>query len=296
LTRRETARAPIGVFDSGVGGLTVALEIARRLPAERLLYLADQAHVPYGGRPLEEVAGFAERITEHLFAEGAKAVVMACNISSATALEPLRRRFGAARVLGVVQPGARAAIALTEKKTIGVLATAGTVATKAYSRALEHMKPGIEAVEVACPAFVPLVESCDFSGPKAVAAAREYLAQILRSGADCAILGCTHYPFLLPALKQAAPSIRFVDPAIAAAAELELALRREQLLATVEDRDPAEASRFFTTAEERTFREQLRPLFPKEAGAARRLGWDVILASRARRDHEGSCAGGVVGA
>jgi glutamate racemase len=274
MTRRNRdearALAPIGVFDSGVGGLTVAREIVRRMPAEHLLYLADQAHVPYGGRPLDEVKGFAERITQHLFAEGAKAVVMACNISSATALDTLRARFGERRVFGVIQPGARAAIERTGRPTIGVLATAGTVATRAYTRALAALSPEVETIEVACPTFVPLVEAGEFESPAAVEEARRHLAPILSRGADTVILGCTHYPFLLPALTAAAPKIRFIDPARATAAELEHMLREDALAAPT---PPKTLSRFFTTGDADAFRAQLAATFPLESHNAARLAW-----------------------
>lgn len=212
-------RSPIGVFDSGVGGLSVAGEILRRLPAESVLYFADTAHVPYGGRPLEEVRGFALGICDFLVSQGAKMIVMACNISSAVALPEARRRYPDVPMLGVIQPGAAAAVA-TGARRIGVLATQGTVRSGAYTREIAALEPAADVVEVPCPLFVPLVESGDTEGPAALAAAREYLAPLADAGCQAVILGCTHYPFLLPALRRVAADLfpsggapAFVDPA-----------------------------------------------------------------------------------
>jgi glutamate racemase len=173
----------------------------------------------------------------------------------------------------VIRPGAKAAIDSTERATIGVLATAGTVATRAYTRALERLAPGIETIEVACPRFVPLVEAGEYASQAAVAAASEYLAPILRSGADTVILGCTHYPFLMPALAEAAPGVRFIDPASATAAELEDALTDDGQ--RMRKNEPAE-SRFFTTGALDTFRAQLEALFPEQAAGASSVSWDEI--------------------
>jgi glutamate racemase len=252
--------APIGVFDSGVGGLTVAREIVRRLPNERICYVADQLHVPYGGRPLEEIRSFAGSLSHHLFSGGAKVVVMACNISSATALERTRERFGAERVLGVIDYGAKAALRKTKSGKIGVLATQGTVATKAYTRTILGEEKDAAVIEVACPRFVPLVETDQRDGEAAERAAQEYLEPLLSSGTDTVVLGCTHYPFLLPVLeKVAAGRAVFVDPAGATVEALSALLERRNLLSGL--RGEA-AHRVSTTGELSLFRSQLKIFWP----------------------------------
>jgi glutamate racemase len=278
MTRRaEDPRAPIGVFDSGVGGLTVAKEIARTLPGERIVYLADQAHVPYGGRPLEEISSFAESLAAYLFAEGAKAVVMACNISSATALERVRARFGHQRVFGMIGPGSREAIRLSANKRIGVLATLGTTRTRAYTKTLLELAPEAEAIEVACPAFVPLVEAGTLRGPDALARAHEYLAPLKARGVDTIVLGCTHYPFLIETLELAEPHASFVDPARATVVELERALFADRLLSTGPRLEP---HRFLTTADPRAFAAQLRGLFDDLVDGVERIDWEEITRAR----------------
>lgn len=276
--RRE---GPIGVFDSGVGGLTVARELVRRLPDERIIYIADQAHVPYGGRPLEEVRELATKLSAHLFASGAKAVLMACNISSATALENVRARFGRDRALGVIQPGAAAAVDETRSGKIGVLATAGTVASRAYTQAISAIAPFIGVTEVACPKFVPLVEAGQVDSDDAADAAREYLAPILAAGADTVVLGCTHYPFLLSTLARVAgPSVVFVDPAKATVAELSRMLDANQLAAGraagAIDGVERERHTLFTTGDAQLFRRQLAGVWPEPNTAVDKLAWSTI--------------------
>jgi glutamate racemase len=209
---------PIGVFDSGVGGLSVARELLRGLPDESIAYYADTVHVPYGGRPLDEVRGFALHIVDFLIERGAKMIVMACNISSAIAVESARQVHPDIPILGVLRPGARAACA-TGAERIGVLATQGTVLSGAYERALRDADKGISVLQVACPLFVPLVESGETESPAAIAACRIALAPMAAHPAcEAIILGCTHYPFLLSTLKRTAEDLFerppiFVDPA-----------------------------------------------------------------------------------
>lgn len=223
--------AAIGVFDSGVGGLSVVRRLCAQLPQERILYVADQAHVPYGGRELGQVCGFACGISEALLAAGCKAILMACNISSATALPVLQAEMPHLPILGVILPGARAAAEQTRSGRIGVLATAGTVKSGAYTRALHGIDYALQVTEVACPAFVPLVESGQEASPAATSAAQEYLAPLRAACVDTIILGCTHYPFLLPVLSALAPDCLFVDPAEQTAQELADRLAAGHLLA-----------------------------------------------------------------
>jgi len=211
-------RLVLGVRDSGVGGLTVARELRKRIPNARLLYFADTAHVPYGDKPVEQIQHFALSISRFLLEEGADAIVFACNTTSAYALDLARASFPTTPVFGVIEPGAR--LAAKRGQRIGVLATQATVSSGVYSRSLQEINSSLQVEEVACPAFVPLVEAQQTWGREAREACRHYLAPLQRFGADTVILGCTHYPLLLPALREVAPLVRFIDPATALAEEV----------------------------------------------------------------------------
>lgn len=223
-------RAPslftIGVRDSGVGGLTVARELKKQIPLSRLLYFADTAHVPYGDRAPREVRHLALSITDFLIHEGADLVVFACNTSSAYALQIAKKRF-ATPLVGMIEPGARAALTAnrsTPRAPIGVLATEATVQSRMYSRwieglQIENCEPVSGCLEIACPKFVPLVESEQASTSAARRACEEYLQPLLESKVQTVVLGCTHYPLLLPVLREVAPYLHFVDPAQAVATE-----------------------------------------------------------------------------
>ena len=219
------AHGAIGLFDSGVGGLTVVSALLRRYPALHVVYVADQAHVPYGGRSIDEVAGFAAGISRFLVGLGCSAIVMACNISSATALEIVSAEHPQVPILGVIGPAVARACAAPATGPIGVLATEGTVRSGAYERYIARLAPDRLVRQVACPDFVPLVELGHANTPAAVRAARTYLRPLVAAGCEQVILGCTHYPYLLPALLGAAAEleasrIRFVDPADETAAAL----------------------------------------------------------------------------
>ena len=222
----------LGVFDSGVGGLTVVEAVLRRFPNERVLYVADQAHVPYGGRPLDEVRGFATGISTFLAEQGCRAIVMACNISSAVALPSVEKELAPIPVLGMIGPAALRAAAVdselqpdAESPIIGVLATEGTVQSGAYPKAIMACNPSATVAQVPCPRFVPLVESGETETAEALDAAREYLTFPARLRCRTIVLGCTHYPYLMPALQRAAcdlfdAPVTFVDPAFEVAAAL----------------------------------------------------------------------------
>ena len=209
----------IGIRDSGVGGLTVARRVLERVPNANLLYFADTAHVPYGDKTPEQVRHYALSISRFLIAQGAQMLIFACNTTSALALDTARGCFPDVPIFGVIRPGAREAAALSQGK-VGVLATAATVQTRVYTRVLHEYRADLGVEEIACPAFVPLVEAQQTQSAEALAACKHYLAPLQRFGADTVVLGCTHYPLLLPALQSVAPAIRFVDPATVVAQEV----------------------------------------------------------------------------
>ncbi len=233
----------IGVRDSGVGGLTVARAIKEHLPGARLLYFADTAHVPYGDRSPDQVRHLALSITQFLIEQGAQQVVFACNTSSAYALEMAQTRFNVP-LTGMIEAGARAALQAnvqTPDVPIGVLATAATVESHMYAQWIKKLAPQATVIEIPCPQFVPLVESEQGETPAARLACEEYLKPLVQQGVQTVILGCTHYPLLLPTLTALAPQIRFVDPAQYVAREI------KTMVGHLAPTPSAQADRFFVS-------------------------------------------------
>ena len=215
---------PIGVFDSGVGGLTVLQEIYRQLPHESVLYFGDTARLPYGTRSPEEIILFVREILSWMIHRGVKLVIMACNTSSALALETVRSEFNLP-ILGVILPGAKAAVA--EGKRIGVISTTATAKSNAYRDAIAEIDPTTKVWQVGCPEFVPLIESDRVQDPYTREVAAGYLASLVENEIDTLVYGCTHYPHLAPVLRSILPPhVKLVNPAvqtaIAAAQELSL--------------------------------------------------------------------------
>lgn len=191
----------IGIFDSGIGGLTVLQQISRLLPREHLVYLGDTARFPYGTKSPEVVTQYACENTDFLVACGLKVLVVACNTASAVALEVLRARYQMP-VIGVIEPGAQEAVRRTKNRRVGVIGTEATIASGAYTRALRALDPEIEVYTRACPLFVPLVEEGWVDNEVARATVALYLHSFRRSGIDVLILGCTHYPLLKPTIAE----------------------------------------------------------------------------------------------
>lgn len=196
------ASAPIGVFDSGVGGLTVARAIIDQLPNESIIYVGDTANTPYGPKALSEVRELALSVMDKLVNEGVKVLVIACNSASAAVLRDARERYTEGRgipVVEVIQPAVRRAVASTSNGKVGVIGTQATIASKAYDDAFAAAVE-VELFSAACPSFVEYVEKGITSGPEIISAAREYLAPLKEAGVDTLVLGCTHYPLLTGAL------------------------------------------------------------------------------------------------
>lgn len=232
--------APLGVFDSGLGGLTVVRALLERCPEERIVYLGDTARVPYGTRSAETVVRYARRCAGVLKARGIKALVVACNTASAVALDVLRVEFDLP-VIGVIEPGARAAVqALTEREgthgvcPIGVLGTQGTVQSGAYPRAVARVSTRYEVVAQAAPLLVPLVEEGWLEGPVPRLAVERYLGPLLAGGARVIVLGCTHYPLLKDVIESVARQlveepVSVVDSAWATAREVAVLLQERDM-------------------------------------------------------------------
>ena len=224
-------KAPLGVFDSGIGGLTVARALFERLPNESIIYFGDTARVPYGPKSPDTVRRYSAEILAYLLKRGVKAVVIACNTSTAHALGYLKER-SSVPVVGVIEPGARAAVAATKSGTIGVIGTAGTIASGAYERAIKALRPDARVHSQPCPLFVPLVEEGWFEHPAAELIAREYLEPLKRATVDVLVLGCTHYPLLKPLLSRVmGPDVTLVDSAEETAKVVSGELERQGLLA-----------------------------------------------------------------
>jgi len=226
----STAASPIGVFDSGIGGLTVVRELLRQLPHERVIYFGDTARVPYGPKSPDTVRRYSREIASFLTGQDVKAIVVACNTATAHALEALQREH-TVPVIGVVEPGARAAVAATRRGELGVIGTAGTIGSGAYERAIRAIAPDVDIVARACPLFVPLVEEGWLDTEATRLIAREYLGPLRAAGIDTLVLGCTHYPLLKPLLgRLLGPHVTLIDSAHETAAETARVLESRGLL------------------------------------------------------------------
>jgi glutamate racemase len=226
----DLANKPIGVFDSGIGGLTVVRALTKRLPRERLIYFGDTARVPYGPKSTEVVKQYAVQDAAFLMTKDVKMIVVACNTVSAVALDEVKQRFPIL-VLGVIEPGARAAVVSTKNRKVGVIGTVGTIASRAYTNAIHTLDSLIEVTAQACPLFVPLAEEGLADHPAAELLARDYLKPLLNQHIDTLVLGCTHYPILKQTIaKVVGPCIRLIDSAEATAADVEQLLTEKGLL------------------------------------------------------------------
>ncbi len=221
--------APIGVFDSGVGGLSVLREIRNALPNEDLLYVADSGAAPYGDRPSQFIKDRAQAIVEFFVAEGVKAIVVACNTATAVAIQTLRSRFTIAIV--AIEPAVKPAAEITRSGVIGILATRQTLASESFSRLVEKYGKGVRILLQPCPGLMEQVEKAELEGPRTQALVVRYVSPLLERGADTIVLGCTHYPFLSSTIRAVAGlTVSVVDPAVAVARELHRRLKASQLL------------------------------------------------------------------
>lgn len=261
------AARPIGVFDSGVGGLTVLRELRRQLPGEPTVYLGDEARMPYGDREADEVVAFTRQALAWFEREVApKLVVLACNTATAAALETVRES-SRVPVIGVIRPGAAAALSATSRRAVGVLATRLTVRSGAYFRALRDLDPLVDVLQQAAPKLVPLIESGRARGDEVREAVREHVGPMLSEGAavapgvDTILLGCTHYPLVRWAIEEiAGPRVRVVDSATTTALAVREVLDSHGLRATAGDA----AHRVFATGETGRFREIARTMFGED--------------------------------
>ncbi|BEI59112.1 glutamate racemase [Blautia luti] len=224
--------APVGVFDSGVGGLTVAREIMRNLPSEKIVYFGDTARVPYGSKSKETVIRYSRQIIRFLQEQQVKAIVVACNTASAFALDTVRDEFDIP-IIGVIESGAKVAAARTRNKRVGIIGTVGTVGSGIHAQYLKKLDPGITVFGKACPLFVPLVEEGWLHDPVTVEVASRYLKELQDKDVDTLILGCTHYPLIRSTIRQVmGEEVCLVNPAYETALELGKLLEEQGLSST----------------------------------------------------------------
>ncbi len=248
---------PIGVFDSGVGGLSVSRRIRADLPHETLVYVADSGHAPYGNKPAEFIARRSVAITEFLLEQGVKAVVVACNTATAAAIAWLRAQF-AIPIIGI-EPAVKPAVATTRSGVVGILATGNTVRSDKFADLLDRHGHRARILVQPCPGLADCVERGELSGPRPRALLERYLPPLLAEGADTLVLGCTHYPFLSPLIQRlAGPDVAILDPSPAVARQLRRRLETAGLLA---DGGATGGERYFTSgAPERTLQVMSRLL------------------------------------
>lgn len=239
--------APIGVFDSGVGGLTVAREIMRQLPNERIVYFGDTARVPYGSKSPETITRYSRQIVRFLQTQQVKAIVIACNSASACALEALEEETNLP-IIDVVRPGARTALETTQNGKIGVIATEATISSGIYKRYIEESDRGVSTISKACPLFVPLVEEGLWEDPVTDEIAGRYLAELIDSGIDTLILGCTHYPLIRSTVGRImGEKVSLVNPAYETARALKQLLEKKGLESEKKPELGTELYRFFVS-------------------------------------------------
>lgn len=254
---RRASDAPIGVFDSGVGGLSVLGEITRLLPNESLLYVADCGHIPYGEKSPEFIRQRCMIIAEFFRQQGAKALVLACNTATAAAAAQLREHYPNWPIVGM-EPAVKPAAAATRSGVVGVLATTGTLQSSRFAALLDRFAANIRVVTQPCPGLVELIEAGDLSSPALRALLCSYVEPLLAEGCDTIILGCTHYPFLKPLLRAMIPaSISLIDTGQAVARQLQRLLAEEELLSS----GRADETHFWTSADPEYFRKILPALW-----------------------------------
>ena len=250
-------KTSIGIFDSGVGGLSVLREIRTSLPGENVFYVADQAHVPYGSRPVDQVRAFSEGITRFLLSKGAKIIVVACNTASAAALHNLRKKFSEVPFVGM-EPAVKPAAEQTKTGVVGVLATPATFQGALYASVVERFASEVIVLQHTCPGLVAQIERGDLDTPKTREILEDALLPMLQKGIDTVVLGCTHYPFVIPLIEQiCGDQVRVIDPAPAVARQTQRVLESGRLLSVTKKNSTVN---YFTSGSEMEFMSILKKL------------------------------------
>ena len=262
--------APIGVFDSGVGGLTVAREIMRNLPSEKIVYFGDTARVPYGSKSKETIIRYSRQIVHFLREQKVKAIVIACNTASAFALEAVKDELDIP-VLGVIEAGAKVAAEATDNKRVGVIGTLGTVGSGIHEAYLKQLDPGITVLGKACPLFVPLVEEGWLHDPVTTEVASRYLQELKDKEIDTLILGCTHYPLIRSTIREVmGESVRLVNPAYETALQLK-SLLAEMNISSSGSREEEFPYRFYVSDLADEFKDFANSILPYDVSMAKKI-------------------------
>jgi len=265
----QQVRGTIGVFDSGVGGLSVVRALIQLMPNQPLSYVADNAHCPYGPRPVSEILAFSEGIAHYLQSQGSEVIVVACNTASAAALVPLRQAFPETSFVGMV-PAIKPATALTKSGVVGVLATEGTLHGSLYESVVGNWAHGVRVVSQVCPGLVERIEGGDTDTPETRRLLRACLAPLLAEGMDVLVLGCTHYPFVIPALRRLLPQqISIVEPSLAIVQQTRRVLAKRGLLTSA---DTPSARCYAATGDPSTLQRALDS-FLGERASVERIHW-----------------------
>ena len=254
--------APIGVFDSGVGGLTVAREIMRQIPNERIVYFGDTARVPYGSKSKDIITKYSRQIIRFLLTENVKAIVIACNTASAFALDTMQKEFDIP-IIGVLKPGAKVAAKTTVNGRIGLIGTEGTIHSGMYAQFIKSIKPDVEVIGKPCPLFVPLVEEGMLHDTITDQVAERYLSTLKDKNIDTLIMGCTHYPLLRSTIRRVmGESVNLVNPAYETAIELKKLLENKNLANVCEVDSPSSMYRFYVSDAAEKFKAFANSILP----------------------------------
>lgn len=265
----ESVHNPIGVFDSGVGGLSVLRAIRELLPNQAMIYIADQAHVPYGTRSLEEVRQFSTGITRFLIDQGSKLIVVACNTASVASLKSLREEFPEMTFVGM-EPAVKPAAEQTHSRVVGVLATYATFQGAMYASVVERFAQGVTILQDHCPGLVTEIEKGNLTSKKTEIILRRALEPMLQKGVDTVVMGCTHYPFVIPLIQKiTGPEVMVIDPAPAIARQVQRLLESHNLLSP----DQGEKRIRFLTSGDTTHFSQSLPYFSFEATSVEKVEW-----------------------
>lgn len=272
MTSSDPASGPIGIFDSGVGGLSVLAALQKLLPNENVIYLADQAHVPYGSRSLSQVRAFSEGITRYFLTQDTKLIVVACNTASAAALHYLRQAFPGFPFVGM-EPAVKPAAESTRSGVVGVLATPATFQGELYASVIERFATGVRVLQDTCPGLVMEIDAGSLDTPKVHSILEAALKPMLVEGIDTVVLGCTHFPFVIPMIKDiVGPEVRVIDPSLAIARQVERLLVANNLRS--DDPNPGQV-RYLTTGDPA----RLAGLLPRLIGSpaeVSNLNWDQV--------------------
>lgn len=270
--------AKVGIFDSGVGGLTVVKKFSELYPEIGIIYLGDTARMPYGERTTPEIIKFNEEIISFLIKKGAEVILMGCNTSSSLALERDREIFKIP-IFGLIQPVAENIDKITQNKKVGVLATPATVKSRAYSKKIKQYSPDCQVIEVACSKLVPLVEAGQIDGPEVERILVEYLAPILKSGSDTLIYGCTHYPFLGKIIRRiCGDRVNLVDPAFY------ICESARTILENLKKSGPGQTKEFYTTGSVDDFKKLSQNLLGELTGGAEIKAGEISELQKSRED------------